>query len=104
MSGEPIAPLAGLKVIEVANWVAAPSTAAMMADMGADVVKVEPLRGDAMRRRLRQPRLPEGSTSIDNPFHQDNRGKRSLAIALDHPEGPRWFAASLRTQMSLLRT
>jgi crotonobetainyl-CoA:carnitine CoA-transferase CaiB-like acyl-CoA transferase len=37
-------------VVEVANWMAAPGAAALMADMGADVIKVGPLRGDAHAR------------------------------------------------------
>ena len=40
-------PLEGLKVLEVANWVAAPSACAIMADMGAEVIKIEhPETGD----------------------------------------------------------
>ena len=81
------APLEGLRVVEVANWMAAPGAAAMLADLGADVVKVEPLRGDAMRNATRQPRRPEGAAALDASFHVDNRGKRSVAIALDRPEG-----------------
>ena len=44
------APLAGIKVVEVASWLAAPSCAALMADMGAEVIKVEPPGGDTYRR------------------------------------------------------
>lgn len=80
-------PLAGIRVLEIANWVAAPSCAAMMADMGADVIKVEPPRGDGMRGRLRQPRVPEDAPAIDAPWHNDNRGKRSIAVDLDDPSG-----------------
>ena len=43
------APLDGIKVLEVANWLAAPAAAALMADLGADVVKVEPPSGDVFR-------------------------------------------------------
>jgi crotonobetainyl-CoA:carnitine CoA-transferase CaiB-like acyl-CoA transferase len=43
------APLQGIRVVEVANWLAAPSCAALMADMGADVIKIEPPGGDAFR-------------------------------------------------------
>jgi crotonobetainyl-CoA:carnitine CoA-transferase CaiB-like acyl-CoA transferase len=53
-----VAPLEGVRVVEVAGWMAAPG--ALMADMGADVVKVEPPRGDPMRGATRQPRVPEG--------------------------------------------
>jgi crotonobetainyl-CoA:carnitine CoA-transferase CaiB-like acyl-CoA transferase len=41
---------AGLRVVELGVWVAAPSAAALLADWGADVVKVEPPAGDPMRR------------------------------------------------------
>ncbi|RBY77285.1 CoA transferase [Geodermatophilus sp. TF02-6] len=82
-----VAPLEGVQVVEVANWMAAPGAAAMMADMGADVVKVEPLRGDAMRGATRQPRVPEGQAPIDAAFQLDNRGKRSIAVAINQPRG-----------------
>ena len=82
-----VAPLEGIRVVEVANWMAAPGAAAMLADLGADVVKVEPLRGDALRGITRQPTMPEGRPAIDASFHLDNRGKRGVAVALDRPEG-----------------
>lgn len=74
-------------MLEVANWVAAPSAGALMADMGADVIKVEPLSGDSMRNRLRQPALPEGAPRTDFPFQLDNRGKRSVAVDLNDDRG-----------------
>ena len=78
-------PLDGVRVVEVAGWMAAPGAAAMMADLGADVVKVEPVRGDPMRGVIRQ---PEGADpELDPPFQMDNRGKRGVAVALDQPEG-----------------
>ena len=76
-------PLEGVTVLEVAGWMAAPGAAAMMADLGADVVKVEPLRGDPLRGVVRQ---PEG-VDLDAPFQQDNRGKRGIAVALEQPAG-----------------
>lgn len=82
-----VAPLAGVKVVEVTSWMAAPSAAAVLADMGADVVKVEPPRGDAVRGLMRPPKSPPGLPSIDYSFTADNRGKRSAAIAVDSPEG-----------------
>ncbi|MBM7807940.1 crotonobetainyl-CoA:carnitine CoA-transferase CaiB-like acyl-CoA transferase [Geodermatophilus bullaregiensis] len=81
------APLEGVRVVEVATWMAAPGAAALMADMGADVVKVEPLRGDPMRGATRQPRVPEGEAPVDAAFQMDNRGKRSIAVALDEAQG-----------------
>ncbi len=77
-------PLEGVRVVEVAGWMAAPGAAAMMADLGADVVKVEPLRGDPVRGVIRQ---PEVDPPLDAPFQMDNRGKRGIAVALDRPEG-----------------
>jgi crotonobetainyl-CoA:carnitine CoA-transferase CaiB-like acyl-CoA transferase len=82
-----VAPLEGVRVVEVANWMAAPGAAALMADMGAEVVKVEPLRGDAMRGATRQPQVPEGQAPIDAAFQMDNRGKRSIAVAINQPPG-----------------
>jgi crotonobetainyl-CoA:carnitine CoA-transferase CaiB-like acyl-CoA transferase len=81
------AALDDIRVLELANWVAAPSAGALLADLGADVVKIEPLTGDSMRRRLRQPRRVEGEPTIDVPFHLDNRGKRSLAVDLADRRG-----------------
>ncbi len=82
-----VAPLDGIRVVEVANWMAAPGAAAMLADLGADVVKVEPLRGDALRGITRQPTMPAGRPAIDASFQLDNRGKRGVAVALDRPAG-----------------
>jgi crotonobetainyl-CoA:carnitine CoA-transferase CaiB-like acyl-CoA transferase len=69
-----------LRVIELGVWVAAPSAAALLADWGADVVKVEPPAGDPMRNVF-------GSIGIEsdmpNPaFALDNRGKRSMTLNL----------------------
>jgi len=76
-----------IRVLELANWVAAPSCAALMADMGAEVVKVEPLGGDGMRKKLRQPVSPEGAAAHDIPFQLDNRGKRGIAVDLGDARG-----------------
>lgn len=81
------APLADLRVVEMTSWMAAPSAAAVLADLGADVIKVEPLQGDAARGMIRPPKVPEGMPKIDYSFQVDNRGKRSVAIAVDRPEG-----------------
>jgi crotonobetainyl-CoA:carnitine CoA-transferase CaiB-like acyl-CoA transferase len=81
------APLDGIRVLEVAGWMAAPGAAALLADLGADVVKVEPITGDVARGAVRQPERPEGDPPLDASFQADNRGKRSLAVALDRPEG-----------------
>lgn len=66
---------------------AAPSAGAILADLGADVIKVEPPRGDPMRGLTRQPKVEEGHPTIDPGFNVDNRGKRSVTVALDQPDG-----------------
>ena len=76
--------LSDLRVVELGVWVAAPSAAALLADWGADVIKVEAPAGDPMRRVF-------GSLGIDsdmpNPgFSLDNRGKRSVVLNLRLPE------------------
>jgi crotonobetainyl-CoA:carnitine CoA-transferase CaiB-like acyl-CoA transferase len=82
-------PLTGVRVLEVANWIAVPSAGAIMADLGADVIKVEPPSGDSMRDVLRKPHLPGEDEPLDCAFQLDNRGKRSIAIALEEPRGQR---------------
>ena len=84
------APLDDVVVLEIDNWMAAPSAAAVLADMGATVIKIEPLTGDPMRdmsRPVKNPELAEGLQSYDFQFDVDNRGKQSIAVALDKPEG-----------------
>jgi crotonobetainyl-CoA:carnitine CoA-transferase CaiB-like acyl-CoA transferase len=80
-------PLDGVKVLEVANWLAAPATATLLSDMGAAVIKVEPPQGDAWRyAQATAGKL--SSEAVQNPaFQLDNRGKRSIAVDLGHPEG-----------------
>ena len=79
------APLDEIRVIEVANWLAAPAAAALMADLGADVVKVEPPGGDAFRGVL-QANSPDAQ--LLPGFELDNRGKRSVAVDLERSGGP----------------
>lgn len=81
-------PLDDLRVIEIDNWMAAPSVGAMLADLGADVIKVEPLEGDPMRNTGRPAKIDEGPRKrYDYQFDVDNRGKRSVAIDLNRDEG-----------------
>ena len=81
------APLDDVTVIEVDNWMAAPSAGAILADLGADVIKVEPLGGDPMRSMGRPAKVEGPLRGYDFTFDVDNRGKRSVAIALDTDEG-----------------
>ncbi|MCP5027105.1 MAG: CoA transferase [Actinomycetia bacterium] len=81
------APLDDVTIIEIDNWMAAPSAAAILADLGANVIKVEPLSGDPMRGLGRPPKIEGELRDYDFQFDVDNRGKRSIAVALDSPEG-----------------
>ena len=81
------APLDDVTVIEIDNWMAAPSAGAALADLGADVVKIEPLSGDPMRELGRPAKIDGPMKGYDFQFDVDNRGKRSIAVALDTAEG-----------------
>jgi crotonobetainyl-CoA:carnitine CoA-transferase CaiB-like acyl-CoA transferase len=83
VSGRP--PLEGIHVVEAASMVLVPSAAAMLADFGADVVKVEPLDGDQNRRLHELPGMP--TSDIPYAFLVDNRGKRAIAVDLKNPDG-----------------
>jgi len=75
--------LEGVKVVEMAAYIAGPVAAGMMCDWGADVIKVEAPGGDAIR--WNRPALKPGGW---NPtFDADNRGKRSIVVDLRKPEG-----------------
>ncbi len=77
--------LDGIRVVELAVWVAGPGAGGILADWGADVVKIEPPEGDPCRSLfmhlagLKEPKSP--------PFDLDNRGKRSVVLDLRSPDG-----------------
>jgi crotonobetainyl-CoA:carnitine CoA-transferase CaiB-like acyl-CoA transferase len=84
-------PLAGVRVVELGVWVAGPAAGGILADWGADVVKIEPPSGDPARtfRRMLGGDLPT------NPvFELDNRSKRSIAVDISKERG-RHIAARL---------
>lgn len=82
-------PLDGIRVVELGVWVAGPSCAAVLADWGADVIKIEPPEGDPFRG------LGAAFGAVMNPpFELDNRGKRSIALNLD-VEDARYIAGDL---------
>ena len=85
-NGDSDAPLAGLRVIEVANYVAAPAVGALLRDLGADVIKVEPPGGEVMRGVMTV--RDDGPYRANFLFELENRGKRSVTIDLDAPGGP----------------
>lgn len=78
-------PLEGVRVVEAASMILVPAAAAMLADFGADVVKVEPLAGDQNRVLHELPTLPD--SPVPYAFLVDNRSKRGIAVDLKAPEG-----------------
>lgn len=80
-------PLEGVRVVEIASFAAAPTAAAIMADLGAEVIKVEALGGDPIRGLMKQAKVPEGEINPDHPFQFINRGKQSIELNLDDPAG-----------------
>ncbi len=83
------APLAGLKVLELARILAGPWAGQVLADLGAEVIKVErPGSGDDTRGWGPPFVTGQGGERLDAAyFHATNRGKRSIAIDFEHPEG-----------------
>jgi crotonobetainyl-CoA:carnitine CoA-transferase CaiB-like acyl-CoA transferase len=72
---------AGLRVLDFSTTIAGPHCARMLADMGAEVIKIETLEGETMRTR---PPLRNGCSTA---FGQLNVGKKSLVLDLKSPEG-----------------
>jgi crotonobetainyl-CoA:carnitine CoA-transferase CaiB-like acyl-CoA transferase len=72
-------PLAGIRVIELANFIAGPLCGTLLADMGADVVKIEPPKGDMGRA------MPPQHQGESVSFVALNRNKRSLVLDLKQP-------------------
>src|SRR4030095_14450628 len=76
----PLLAVADLRVVELGVWVAAPAASGILADWGADVIKVEAPGGDPMGKRFRAIGMER---DMPNPAYTlDNRGKRSLVLDL----------------------
>jgi crotonobetainyl-CoA:carnitine CoA-transferase CaiB-like acyl-CoA transferase len=76
-------PLAGVRVVELGVWVAGPAAGALLADWGAEVVKLESPHGDPLRGMAN----PGMGRDVNPWFDADNRGKRSVALDLRYPDG-----------------
>ena len=79
-------PLVGIRVVELGVWVAAPAAGGILADWGADVVKIEPPAGDPARMWGRILGMESG---VNPPFEIDNRSKRSVVLDLGTADGRR---------------
>jgi crotonobetainyl-CoA:carnitine CoA-transferase CaiB-like acyl-CoA transferase len=77
-------PLAGVRVVELGVWVAGPAAGGILADWGADVVKIEPPTGDPARSFGA---MLGGDVPFNPPFEMDNRSKRSIVVDFGRPEG-----------------
>ena len=75
----------GLKVVDCASYIAAPAAAVVLGDFGADVIKIEPLSGDAFRQVHTKPATPV--SDVDYATMMVGRNKRSVALDLSSDEG-----------------
>lgn len=83
-----VAVMQGIRVLEVAEHTFVPAAAAILADWGADVVKVEHVeRGDAMRGLGSTAGIPVGAGGVNILLEHANRGKKSIALDLTTEEG-----------------
>ena len=80
------APLAGLKVVELARILAGPWAGQTLADLGAEVIKVEALEGDDTRQ-WGPPFIERDGDKSAAYFHSCNRGKKSVTVDFRTPEG-----------------
>lgn len=82
-------PLAGVRVLEVSTHVFAPMAGAVLGDWGAEVIKIEHPEGGDPYRGLVTAGLHKEHHGVDVFFQATNRGKRSVAMDLKHPDGRR---------------
>src|SRR3954447_1672817 len=74
----------GLKVVDLASFIAGPGAAVILSDFGAEVIKVEPPTGDTWRIGYKIPPQPRAKDNY--PWHLNNRNKRGLALDLKSPD------------------
>lgn len=78
-------PFHGLKVIDAASFIAAPTAAMILGDLGADVIKIEPPDGDPYRGSINNPMMPQ--SGVAHQWIMDSRCKRSLTLNLKTEAG-----------------
>ena len=81
MTREPAGPLSGVTVLDLCSYLAGPYGCTLLADLGADVIKIESPQGDMLRQ------FPSSLPGEARFFLGTNRGKRAVAIDLKQPEG-----------------
>jgi crotonobetainyl-CoA:carnitine CoA-transferase CaiB-like acyl-CoA transferase len=88
--------LEGLRVLDVTQFMAGPYCSTILADLGADVIKIEPPSGDSTRQMV-------GASGSESPsFNAVNRGKRSLVLNLKNPDGRELFKRLVRSSDILI--
>ena len=82
LSKSPIGPLKGIRVIDITSMITGPLCSQQLGDLGADVVKIEPLHGEVARWMT-----PPQKADLSGFYSQMNRNKRSLSIDMKNPAG-----------------
>lgn len=89
--------LAGLRIVDITTIVLGPFATQILADLGAEVIKIETIEGD-MNRAV----PPQGAPGIGGAFANNNRNKRSLSVDLKHEEGKEILRRLIRTSDALV--
>src|SRR5215203_4365531 len=79
----------GIRVVELAQWVFVPVAGALLADWGADVIRIDRPEGDPYRGLATQGIGVDGASGVNLSLALANRGKRSVALDLRTDEGKR---------------
>src|SRR3954447_24910030 len=74
----------GLKVVDLASFIAGPGAAVILSDFGADVIKVEPPKGELWRIGNKIP--PQPLSAVPYMWHLNNRNKRGITLDLKSPD------------------
>src|SRR5262245_37116452 len=78
----------GIRVVELAAWTFVPAAGAVLAEWGAEVLKIEhPDGGDPQRGLVSSGLVPGGADGVNFFVEQPNHGKKSVAINVQHPDG-----------------
>ncbi len=91
MSSNPSGPLSGIRVLDLSSYVAGPYACSLLADQGADVIKIEAPEGDGLRH------YPSSLEGESRAFLGTNRSKRGIVLNLKEPEGMAVFMRLLET-------
>lgn len=95
-------PLAGARVLDLGSYIAGPYGSALLADLGAEVIKIEPPDGDPLRRYPST--LPAHAATESRAFLGVNRGKRGLVLDLKQPEAQQALRRMVRQSDVLIHS